>query len=250
MLTISDAWNRVSASYQERHDIPTHSAHYGPWSPLESELNLLGDVRGLHIVEVGCGGGQCAIAFAKQGAQVVGIDPSDEQLAFANHLAADERVKVRFMRGSAEALDSVESGTCDIVFSAYAFQYVADLPRALGECARVLRPGGRLALSLDHPFRDCFFDQAEQENVLYPARSYFDRSPMRWPFDGVTMTSHHHTIADWLAMLSNAGFTLHRLLEPAPPADLADEIWQDEDNPLYTQRHIPQTIIFLAQKQA
>ena len=67
------AWNQVSAHYQRRHAIPTNSAHYGPWAPLENELRLLGDVRGRRILEVGCGGGQCSIAFAKQGALAAGL---------------------------------------------------------------------------------------------------------------------------------------------------------------------------------
>ncbi len=81
------AWNRTSAGYQRLHQIPTDAAHYGPWAPDESELRLLGDVRGKRILEIGCGGGQCSIAFARQGAIAVGIDLSDEQLAFASQLA-------------------------------------------------------------------------------------------------------------------------------------------------------------------
>ncbi len=81
------AWNRTSAGYQRLHQIPTDAAHYGPWAPDESELRLLGDVRDKRILELGCGGGQCSIAFARQGAIAVGIDLSDEQLSFARRLA-------------------------------------------------------------------------------------------------------------------------------------------------------------------
>ena len=81
------AWNRTSAGYQRLHQISTDAAHYGPWAPDESELRLLGDVRDKRILEIGCGGGQCSIAFARQGAIAVGIDLSDEQLAFASELA-------------------------------------------------------------------------------------------------------------------------------------------------------------------
>ena len=248
-INMRDAWNRTSALYQHNHAIPTDSAHYGPWSPTENELRLLGDVRGLRILEVGCGGGQCAIAFAQQGATVAGLDLSDAQLDFARSLAADEGVTVDWVHGNAEDLSAFKDGAWDVVFSAYALHYVADMARCLAECARVLRPGGRLVFSLDHPFRDCFFDQEEQEDTIFPARSYFDSTPMRWNFSdsGVPMVSYHRTVAEWIDLLTVASFTLRRLLEPPPPADLAAEIWPD-DSPLAANRHVPQTIIFVAEK--
>jgi hypothetical protein len=48
-------------------------------------------------------------------------------------------------------------------------------------------------------------------------------------------------------MLAAAGFTLRRLLEPEPPADLLDEIWPLDDA-LSALRFVPPTIIFLAAK--
>ena len=248
-IDMRSAWNQVAAHYQRRHAIPTDSAHYGPWAPPENELRLLGDVRGLRILEVGCGGGQCSIAFARQGAVAAGIDLSDAQLDFARQLAARAGVAVDFVHGSADQLDLFADGGWDIVFSAYAFQYVADMPRALQECARVLTAHGRLVFSLDHPFRDCFFDADEQDVTIYAARSYFDHSPMTWPFadTGVWMHSYHHTIAAWIDMLHTAGFCLQRLLEPSPPAEMLDEIWPYDD-PLSALRHIPPTIIFVAEK--
>ena len=249
-INMRRAWNDVSAWYQARHQIPTQSAHYGPWAPLEDELRLLGDVRGQRILEVGCGGGQCSIAFARQGAHVAGIDPSDSQLDFARGLAAQEGLAIEFVQGRAEDLGHFASAAWDVVFSAYAFQYVEDVPRALSECARVLVPGGRLALSLDHPFRDCFFDaEADGDTTIYASRSYFDRSPMRWTFGGtgVYMTSYHHPIDAWFSMFSEAGLRLVRLIEPSPPSEMLDEIWPMDDA-LSALRHIPPTIIFLAEK--
>lgn len=244
------SWNQISAWYQQRHTIPTHSAHWGPWAPLESELRLLGDVRGLRMLEVGCGGGQCSIAFARQGAHVAGVDLSDAQLAHARALAAQEGLAIAFTQGSAEALTGFADGAWDIVFSAYAFQYVANMPACLAQCARLLRPGGRLAFSLDHPFRDCFFDAEEEfDTTIYASRSYFDTSTMRWTFGdtGVLMHSYHHPIGAWVSMLGAAGFTLRRLLEPEPPADMLDEIWPMDDA-LSALRYVPPTIIFLAEK--
>jgi hypothetical protein len=85
--------------------------------------------------------------------------------------------------------------------------------------------------------------------AVFPVRSYFDRAPLHWHWDGdaaLAMTSHHHTIAEWVDMLAAVGFRLLRLLEPAPPEALLDEIWPSDDA-LAALRLIPQTIIFVAE---
>jgi SAM-dependent methyltransferase len=249
-IDMRSAWNRLSAGYQEQHGIPSDSAHYGPWAPPESRLNLLGPVRGRRILEVGCGGGQCSVAFARQGACVAGLDLSDEQLSFARRLAEQEGVAVEFVQGSADDLSAFADGAWDLVFSAYALQYVANMRRCLAECSRVLRPAGRMVFSLDHPFRDCFVDSENDEMSIVPMRSYFDNSSMRWEWGntGIHMDSYHFSIGQWCDMLDEAGFQLQRILEPAPPADMLDEIWPYDD-PLASLRLIPQTIIFTAQKR-
>jgi ubiquinone/menaquinone biosynthesis C-methylase UbiE len=246
-IDLRAAWNQVAADYQSRQAIPSTSAHYGPWAPSENELRLLGNVSGLHILEIGCGGGQCSIAFARQGAVAVGVDLSDAQLEHARRRAVHEGVDVSFVQGSAEDLSAFADAGWDVIFSAYAFQYIADMPRCLRECARVLRPGGRLVFSLDHPIRICFFDDEEHESSLYPTRSYFDHRPIAWIFGdtGVWMHSHHRTIAEWIDMLSQAGFCLQRLVEPSLPQSMLDEKWP-EDDPLSVLRNIPATIIFVA----
>lgn len=244
-------WDRLSADYQARHGFVTDSAHYGPWAPCEDELRLLGDVRGRHILELGCGGGQSSIAFARQGAVATGLDISDAQLAYARQLAAAEKVAVQFVQGTAEDLSAFASGDWDIIFSTYALHYVADLPRCLAECSRVLHAGGSFVFSLDHPLRDCFFDAEEDEVAILPSRSYFDSQPVRWRWpdrSDLVIQSYHHTIAEWIDLLAGADFRLTRLLEPSPPADLLDATFPS-DGALAPLRHIPQTIIFVAEKR-
>src|SRR5438132_12891509 len=75
------AWDRFAAAYQSGAQLPTSTAHYGPAIPTEAELRLLGDLKGKRVLELGCGGAQCAIAFVKQGASAIGVDFSAEQLA-------------------------------------------------------------------------------------------------------------------------------------------------------------------------
>lgn len=259
------AWNRTSAHYQSLHEIPTTSAHYGPWAPDEQQLRLLGDVSGQRILELGCGGGQCSIAFARAGARVVGLDLSDDQIAYAEalavRLAADEHPalgeRVHFQQGDAADLSPFEDASFDIVFSAYALHYVAAIDRCLAGVNRVLVPGGRLVFSLDHPFRDVFWDQEEGEESLVPARSYWTRGPNEWQFSetGQWMRSYQRTVGDWVDLLHGAGLRVERIVEPEPVLVAEEDVaWADNYGPseleLELVKLIPQTIIYVARKGA
>ena len=260
------AWNRTSAGYQRLHQIPTDAAHYGPWAPDESELRLLGDVRGKRILEIGCGGGQCSIAFARQGAIAVGIDLSDEQLAFARRLAEQVAqsslaggatiVPPTFLQGDASDLSRFADRSFDVVFSAYALHYVPHIEACLAEVSRVLRRadtgagafGGQFVFSLDHPFRDCFWDDDSGEESLQPLRSYFTRGALDWQFgsSGEWMRSYHRTIGDWVALLRDANLQVERILEPEPVLSPEEQTSWSESYDLETAKLIPQTIIFVA----
>jgi len=146
------AWNATSREYQAQHRIPTDDAYYGPRAPPESTLGLVGEVRGKRLLEIGCGGGQASIAFAKQGAFVAGKDLSEEQLAFARELAAQEGVRVEFHQGTVEVLPEFADRSLDIVFSAWALPYVEHIGSCFREVHRVLRPGGLFVFSYGHPF--------------------------------------------------------------------------------------------------
>ena len=256
------AWNRTSAAYQRLHQIPTDAAHYGPWMPDENALRLLGDVRGRRILELGCGGGQCSIAFARQGALVVGVDLSDEQLDFARHLAEQEAgdfAPPAFLQGEASDLSRFADQSFDVVFSAYALHYVPQIETCLAEVSRVLRnhergeglSGGQLVFSLDHPFRDCFWDDESGEDSLQPMRSYFTRGPMEWQFEsgGEWMRSFHRTIGDWVTLLRDANLPVERILEPSPVLSAEEQSSWAESYDLETAQLIPQTIIFTARKR-
>src|SRR3990167_9036064 len=115
-------WEQVSEWYQKESKIPI-SIHYGPGSPNEDKLKLLGNLKGKNVLEIGCGGAQCGIAMAKKGAKVTGIDISEQQLKFAKELARKNKVNIKFIQRDFRKFPEIKSDSQDIVFSAYALQY-------------------------------------------------------------------------------------------------------------------------------
>jgi arsenite methyltransferase len=112
-------------------------------------LELLAPQRGEQVLDIGSGPGYLAVSIADAvgptGA-VHGLDPSAPMNALARARTAG-KPWVSIDHGDAVALP-YEDGTFDAAVSTQVYEYVADLPRALSELRRVLRPGGR-ALVLD-----------------------------------------------------------------------------------------------------
>jgi SAM-dependent methyltransferase len=244
------SWNRISSVYQGHHRIGVEVVHYGPLAPNEDELNLLGNVSGQRILEIGCGGGQNCVALARQGATVVGVDVSDAQIDFARRLAADEGIDIDLQRADAADLSFLADASQDQVLAVYLFPYIEDAPILLAECARVLRQGGQIVISQDHPIRACYWDEDKREEEILPMRGYFERRPLRWAYleTGTPMVSHHRTIGQWFSLLHESGFTVQKILEFPLPDGMANEPWADE----YTSEvaiHLPQTLILVAHKR-
>ena len=237
------AWDRHSAAYQAGAQLPTDVAHYGPDIPTETELRLLGELKGKRVLELGCGGAQCSIAFAKQGAIAIGVDFSSEQLAFARRLCERESVRVDLHHADLADLAFLRADSIDLAFSAYAFGYVEDLNRVFRQVHRVLKQGAPLVFSLPHPAYDMIDDDDPEEPMLV-RRSYFDRTPIDYQWNGIDFTDYHHTFGDLFTGLIRAGYRVDTVLEPEPnPSGPRSQHWR----PAFTM--IPRTLIIRARKE-
>jgi len=116
-------------------------------------LDAAGVGAGDRVLDVATGTGALAAAALARGAEVTGVDISDEMLA-----AARQRVPAaRFERGDAEAL-SLDAPPFDTVTAGFILNHLPRPDRAVAGWAAALRPGGRLALALwDRPERNRFF---------------------------------------------------------------------------------------------
>lgn len=108
-------------------------------------LELVGDVSGCRVLDVGCGDGGFAVELKKCGAIVVGIDASAEMIDAAKSRSKLHNADIDFQVAMAEHLP-FPAEQFDVVTAITILCFVDDAAPVFREIARVLRPGGRLVI--------------------------------------------------------------------------------------------------------
>ena len=181
------AWERLSPVYQAHHEFSTDDISYGPWAPLERDLQLLGDVTGRRVLELGCGGGQCCIAFARRGAIVTGVDFSPEAIGRAKQLYG-RLENLSLVQGDAFKMPEAWTGRFDVVFEHTCFCAVSPDRRneLVRQWRRVLVPMGHLL--------GVFFVTEKRQGPYFGGSEWEVRERLRKNFDFLFWTRWRRSV--------------------------------------------------------
>jgi 2-polyprenyl-6-hydroxyphenyl methylase/3-demethylubiquinone-9 3-methyltransferase len=98
-------------------------------------------LKGLRVLDIGCGAGILSEPLARLGANMVGADPSEENIAVAGAHAQDNDIEVDYRATTAEAL--AEAGEIfDVVLAMEVVEHVNDVGEFVATCASMVKPGG------------------------------------------------------------------------------------------------------------
>ena len=179
-------------------------------------LRLAGDVSGRRILDAGCGSGPLTQALRARGAVLTGFDASAAMVDLARErLGEDADLHVADLGAPLPFADA----EFDDVVASLVLHYLEDWAGPLAELRRVLKPGGRLILSVIHP---------GIYPIVYPDADYFALTQYseEYTFDGhsAVLTYWHrplHAITDGFAA---AGFRVATVSEPPPAPDTPPEV--------------------------
>ena len=224
--SVREAWDYAADAYAQSQAAGRDFYRYHFFGP--AQVEACGDVRGLRVLDVGCGSGYFAREMAERGARVVGADISPRMIEHARKLEAQAPLGIEYIvRDAAELAAAFEGGSFDLATSCVALQDIPDVPAALAAVRTVLRPGGRFVASITHPctetpFRRWEKDEAGRKRWLCIDK-YFDQGPMTYAWKGwaydFTTPALHAPLEQWFRWILDAGFRLRAFREPRPTDD-------------------------------
>jgi 2-polyprenyl-6-hydroxyphenyl methylase/3-demethylubiquinone-9 3-methyltransferase len=115
-------------------------SHFG----LDAKAHL--PLSGLRVLDIGCGGGLLSEPVARMGADVLGADASEKNIAIASIHAGQSGVKVDYRAETAEAL-AAAGEKFDVVLNMEVVEHVADVPFFIETCASMVKPGGLMFIA-------------------------------------------------------------------------------------------------------
>src|SRR5512137_1220985 len=148
------AYNELAEAYAIRVDTKPHNA----FLERPATLSLLPEVKGMRVLDVGCGPGVYAEWLVDHGAQVVAFDANHKMVRLARRRLGN---KAQVLLANLETpLEFATDASFDLIVAPLVMDYVQDWAFVFSEFFRVLKPGGFLIFSMEHPFGKYYDHQA------------------------------------------------------------------------------------------
>lgn len=202
------AYDAFAEAYTAENEDSLMNAYY----ERPAALALAGEVAGRRILDAGCGSGPLFAALRERGAAVTGIDQSEGMLAQARRrLGDDADLRVADLAGPLP-FDAAEF---DDVLASLVLHYLRDWAPTLAEFRRVLKPGGRLIASVNHPMMVNLTHRAEG-----PRPDYFEQYTWTDEFElhgsKARMTFWNKPLHAMTDAFTAEGFRIATVSEPHP----------------------------------
>ena len=212
-----EAWTKYNAEYTDEQAADAWAQdeiEWGVFAKPEADLNVLGDVAGKDIVELGCGTAYFSAWLAKRGARPVGVDVTPAQLETARRMQRETGIEFPLLEASAEEVP-LPDASFDLVLSEYGASIWADPRRWVPESARLLRPGGVLVFMCNSTLSIlCSPDEGNVDDRLH--RAQFEIGRIDWGGAG-TGINYYLGHGEWIELLREYGLDVESLFELRAP---------------------------------
>jgi ubiquinone/menaquinone biosynthesis C-methylase UbiE len=203
-------------SFAENYSTENETSLFNAYYERPAMIDLAGDVNGRRVLDAGCGSGPLSAALRAKGAIVTGFDSSPAMVKLARRrLGEDAELHVADLSQPLPFAD----GAFDDVVASLVLHYLRDWTAPLAELRRVLKPGGRLILSVNHPIVYKLFDPSAD---YFAITQYSDE----FTFNGqsAVLTNWHRPLHAMTDAFTGAGFRISVISEPPFSPDTPREL--------------------------
>jgi ubiquinone/menaquinone biosynthesis C-methylase UbiE len=214
-VAVENDYDGFAEAYTAENETSLTNAYY----TRPAIVDLAGEVAGRRILDAGCGAGTVSAALRERGAIVSGFDRSAKMVELARQrLGADTDLRVADIGQPLPYPD----GAFDDAVAALVLHYLEDWSAPLAELRRVLRPGGRLIVVVNHPI----MLKIERRDTDYFATTKWS-SEHSFNGQSAILTYWHRPLHAMTAAFTAAGFRISVISEP-PPSPEAYELYPDD----------------------
>ena len=183
---------------------------------------LVGDVSGKHICDLGCGQGRLARELINRGAIVTGIDLSSELIEIAKQKISN--ATINYLVDNAETLHKISDSSFDMVISNLALMDMVDIDKVFTSIRRVLKSDSYFIFSITHPcFEAPHAEWVKNEDKISRCVHTYTHEGLWYSTNkqGVRgqVGAHHRMLSTYINSLAKAGFIIEQMIEPLMPQD-------------------------------
>ena len=221
------SWTRSNEEYTHEHGLrmwQQEEITWGLWEIPEPELNVLPEVEGKDLIELGCGTAYFSAWLARRGVRPVGVDITPAQLETARQLQRETGLEFPLLEANAEEVP-LPDGSFDLALSEYGASIWCDPYKWIPEAARLLRPGGELLFLRNSTISMlCAALDGWHETLQRPQRGLHR---LDWVDEDTTEFQLGH--GDLFRLLRQSGFDVLDLVELYAPEDAKDASYYHSD---------------------
>lgn len=179
-------------------------------------LQLIGEVRGKKVLDLGCGDAEIGKELLEAGCSFYeGVDGSVNMVGKAQQALTSESSRIHL--ASMENWDFPRE-SYDLVISRLALHYLEDLQKVVQQIHHSLKPGGHFIFSVQHPILTSSINnpEGEQKRSSWLVDDYFKIGNRTEKWMGKDVIKYHRTIEEYFRIINDCGFRVSTLKECTP----------------------------------
>lgn len=232
----SNAWDKISDQYLSKTKFSFKDIHFGPCIPGNSKLQLIKNIEGKRVLDLGCGLGHNSIALSRLGTKVCAVDFSKKQLSRAVALAKELKQNIDFCHSDFQMGITHAGKDVSLILSVFSLQFSNDIRKLFKNIYDALASGGLFIFSLPHPVGILLKGQG----VKIVEKNWGN---------GVSMLTRYYSVEYLLSVLKESGFSQCHMFEPLHDVDNSTYPYSSEyDTQRLSCRSVPYTLIISAKK--
>lgn len=203
----TEFWDTIGSEFLGATALPS----WGGFLPSEDKLNLLGNLEGKNVLEIGCGNGHSLEYVAKQGASNLwGLDISSNQIKRTKDYLDSKGISVNLVCSPMENKCELPTDYFNLVYSVYGIGWSTDLNKTFKRIHSYLKKDGALVFGWSHPVHKCV--SVENGQLIF-SNSYFDEEWYCADMSNKEIMLSNRMMSTYINALAANGFAIEKLVE-------------------------------------